>query len=637
MLRAPICAVMGHVDAGKTSLIDALTSAVGVPQGKAQREAGGITQGISATYLSTVGLQRATSRFNSDNAKKGKPGPYDTSLLHTELPGMLLLDTPGHQAFGNFRERGAVLCDLALVVIDITQGLQPQTRDTLKLLQAHKVPFVVVLTKLDQVWDWKTVEAGSLKSSYKRQSADARSALEGYMDTVCKQLKKEFKLKTSFYLTNKKPEANYSVVACNSIKGEGIADLLALMAFTATKLMSKRLRYQADQLRGSVMESHYQPKLGWTVDLVLSNGRLNEGAQVYLVTSKGPVQTTIRSLQTVQVERERQVWSRTAQVQASCLVRIMAAGLEGVVAGTQLHQSLVAAQAEFDGLELSIERSSRGVILAAPTLGALQAFKYLVQNRDCADDEGEGEGEEGEGAAGGGGAIRPKAVQDALTIRLQHVGPVMERDLVRWAALPNQETDLAAKTICYFGQLAPELEAKAHALGLTLLQDEVVYRLLDQCQEHLTQKHTGIMASDLKASTIVWPCKLSMLEQFILVKGGSTHLLMGCKVTGGSLKLGTPVVALTAGGTKRVELGDVVSMQRNHKEVTEAKLGDQICIKFSNPHHFNYGRQFTHTDPLVSLVTPDSVRALIKHYGSELSTLDRETLREVATSLNHSA
>ena len=146
-LRAPICCVLGHVDAGKTSLLDALrkSNVCGGEQGK-------ITQQIGASFFPISSIQQITS------AIKGK------FKVEHNIPGMLMIDTPGHESFHNLRERGSSLCDIAILVVDIEDGVMPQTKDSIKLLLEKKIPFVIAATKLDKVWNWEKQKCSKSKS-----------------------------------------------------------------------------------------------------------------------------------------------------------------------------------------------------------------------------------------------------------------------------------------------------------------------------------------------------------------------------------------------------------------------------------------------------------------------------------------
>ncbi|HDL02269.1 MAG TPA: GTP-binding protein, partial [Candidatus Pacearchaeota archaeon] len=125
-IRQPIVTVAGHVDHGKTSILDKIRGT------KIQEaEAGGITQKISFTTLPKENIQQQAMTT------------LDKFKIPLEIPGLLFIDTPGHAAFTNMRKHGGSLADIAILVIDINDGIKPQTAEVLQILKANKTPFII--------------------------------------------------------------------------------------------------------------------------------------------------------------------------------------------------------------------------------------------------------------------------------------------------------------------------------------------------------------------------------------------------------------------------------------------------------------------------------------------------------------
>ena len=149
-LRTPIVVVMGHVDHGKTTLLDKIRGTA-----VAKGEAGLITQHIGATEVPLSVVQDfCGSRFGGE----------------FQVPGLLFIDTPGHHAFTSMRSRGGSLADLAVLIVDLNEGFQPQTIESLGILKRFKTPFVVAANKMDRIGGWRPTPNAPFAKSMKAQS-----------------------------------------------------------------------------------------------------------------------------------------------------------------------------------------------------------------------------------------------------------------------------------------------------------------------------------------------------------------------------------------------------------------------------------------------------------------------------------
>jgi translation initiation factor 5B len=372
-LRSPICCILGHVDTGKTKLLDKIRQ-TNVQEG----EAGGITQQIGATFFPIEAIITKTEMMR----EVGEHHPYN-------LPGMLMIDTPGHESFTNLRSRGSSLCNMAVLVVDIVHGLEPQTIESLNMLRDRKTPFIVALNKIDRLFDWK---ANANYPTRKTLALQKKHVLKEFEERVTKTIVAfaEQGLNACLYWDNKNLGRTVSLVPTSAITGEGIPDLLHLLMDLTQTRMTERLMYLSE-LECTVLEVKVIEGLGTTIDVVLSNGFLNEGDRICVCGLNGPIVTTIRALLTPQPMRELRIKSAYVhhkQVKASLGVKIAAPDLEKAVAGARLmvigpddDESDIRETVMGDLVNLltSIDKSGKGVCVQASTLGSLEALLSFLK------------------------------------------------------------------------------------------------------------------------------------------------------------------------------------------------------------------------------------------------------------------
>ncbi|GFP79004.1 eukaryotic translation initiation factor 5b [Phtheirospermum japonicum] len=285
-LRSPICCIMGHVDTGKTKLLDCIRG-TNVQEG----EAGGITQQIGATYFPAENIRERTRELKAD--------------ARLNVPGLLVIDTPGHESFTNLRSRGSGLCDIAILVVDIMHGLEPQTIESLNLLKMRNTDFIVALNKVDRIYGWRTCRNAPIKKALSQQNRDVEILFNDGLKKVKNQLQEQG-LNTELYYKNKEMGETYNIVPTSAISGEGIPDLLLLLVQWTQRTMIERLTY-SDEVQCTVLEVKVVEGHGTTIDVVLVNGVLHEGDQIVVCGMQGPIVTSIRALLTPHPMKELRV------------------------------------------------------------------------------------------------------------------------------------------------------------------------------------------------------------------------------------------------------------------------------------------------------------------------------------------
>lgn len=319
-LRAAVVCVLGHVDTGKTKILDKLRR-TNVQDG----EAGGITQQIGATNVPIDAIK--------DNTK------YLRGIQEVvfKLPGLLIIDTPGHESFSNLRSRGSSLCDIAILVVDIMHGLEPQTIESLNLLKSRKTPFVVALNKIDRLYDWQTMPRKDIRDVIKGQAANTMMEFTKRTNEIIVEFAEQGMNAALFY---DNPDLNtyVSLVPTSAITGEGISNLLLLIIQFSQNQLAKRLMY-SETLQATVLEVKAIPGLGTTIDVILINGKLREGDTMILAGTDGPITTQIKALLMPQPMKELRVknaYIEHKEIMAAQGVKIAAKDFEKAIAGINM-------------------------------------------------------------------------------------------------------------------------------------------------------------------------------------------------------------------------------------------------------------------------------------------------------------
>ncbi|XP_045488217.1 eukaryotic translation initiation factor 5B isoform X2 [Pieris rapae] len=585
-LRASVVCVLGHVDTGKTKILDKLRR-TNVQDG----EAGGITQQIGATNVPIENIKEQTKHVKGVNE------------IAFKLPGLLIIDTPGHESFSNLRNRGSSLCDIAILVVDIMHGLEPQTIESINLLKQKKTPFIVALNKIDRLYDWQSAQRKDIRDILKMQQPNTQLEFEKRSKDVILQFAEQG-LNAALFYENPDPRTYVSLVPTSAVTGEGMGNLLAMIVQACEGPLHKRLVF-SQQLLAIVLEVKAIPGLGTTIDTILINGTLREGDTAILAGTEGPIVTQIRSLLMPQPMKELRVknaYIEHKEVTGAQGVKIAAKELEKAIAGLNLLVAQKPDEVEVLKEEVakelktalsSIKLSERGVYVQASTLGSLEALLEFLRTS--------------------------KIPYSAIRI-----GPVVKRDVMKASAMLEHDSQFA--TILAFDvKIERDAQELADQLGVKIFAADIIYHLFDKFtayREELKQRKR----EEFK-HIAVFPCKLKVLPQFVF--NSRDPIVAGIMVEAGILKEGTPICVPSK---EFVELGFVTSIEVNHKQVETARKGQEVCIKIEpipgeSPKMF--GRHFDETDMLVSKISRASIDACKDYFRDDLIKTDWQLMVEL--------
>ncbi|CAI4054267.1 hypothetical protein N7582_000028 [Saccharomyces uvarum] len=573
-LRSPICCILGHVDTGKTKLLDKVRQ-TNVQGG----EAGGITQQIGATYFPIDAIKSKTKVM----------AQYEKQTF--DVPGLLVIDTPGHESFSNLRSRGSSLCNIAILVIDIMHGLEQQTIESIKLLRDRKAPFIVALNKIDRLYDWKPIPNDSFRASFAKQSRAVQEEFQSRYSKIQLELSEQG-LNSELYFQNKNMAKYVSIVPTSAVTGEGVPDLLWLLLELTQKRMSKQLMYLS-HVEATVLEVKVVEGFGTTIDVILSNGYLREGDRIVLCGMNGPIVTNIRALLTPQPLRELRLKSEYVhhkEVKAALGVKIAANDLEKAVSGSRLlvvgpdddeDELMDDVMDDLTGLLDSVDTAGRGVVVQASTLGSLEALLDFLKDMKI----------------------------PVMSIGL---GPVYKRDVMKASTMLEKAPEYAVM-LCFDVKVDKEAELYAEQEGIRIFNADIIYHLFDSFtayQEKLLEERRKDFLD-----YAIFPCVLQTLQ--IINKRGP--MIIGVDVLEGTLRVGTPICTVKIDPTTKEKqtllLGRVISLEINHQPVPEVKKGQTaagVAVRLEDPSGQQpiWGRHVDESDTLYSMISRRSLDTL---------------------------
>ncbi len=584
--RQPIVAVLGHVDHGKTSLLDHIRSLGQDRQASVMaREAGGITQHIGATEVPSKILNELCAPLMG-----GKE--FDS-------PGLLFIDTPGHHSFSTLRSRGGSLADIAILVIDVTDGCMPQTLESMRILRNAKTPFVVACNKIDRIHGWKAEHGRAMALSLRKQSSDTISHFEQrYWQLVGEFGEEEFNLER--YDQIKDFTKNIALVPCSAKEGEGIQDLLAVTIGLAERYLADQLEDISGSAEATVLEMKEERGLGKTLDVILHRGTLRKGDEIALATPDGPVITRIKGMFSPRGMSEMRDagdrWDSVEEAHAASGLKVSAADMDSILAGTTLRvvpddetrDDILSQVAE--ECEISIDLDEEGIAIKADTLGGLEALAFEL--RGMKDDKG-----------------------DLMNIKIRSatIGPITRKD-VRAAATSD---DIFERVIMSFNsKVLDEAQAELDKEDCDVLHlgSDIIYHILERFNEWRAE--TIERLAEESRENVIHPGRILLLADHVFRR--SNPAVVGVRVLGGRIHVGQRL--LKADGSKA---GRVKSIRDGEHVLQEAKQGDELAVAIDG---VVVGRGIDEEDVLLVDVPERHVRKLRK---LDLSVVEQEILDEI--------
>ncbi|MFZ9048256.1 MAG: GTP-binding protein [Poseidonia sp.] len=609
--RQPIVSVLGHVDHGKTSLLDMVRSIGSQRQASVMdREAGGITQHIGATEVPADVLNDTCAAMMGGKQFKS--------------PGLLFIDTPGHHSFASLRNRGGSVADIAVLVIDIMEGLQPQTVESLNILKETRTPFVIAGNKIDRLHGWRCERGRSFVESFREQREDVRALFEDRYWKIIGQFS-EHGFNLERYDQIRDFRQNVALVPMSAKEGEGLQDLLAVTVGLAERFLEDRLTDTLGSAQGTVLEMRDEVGMGKTVDVILYRGELKVGDTIMLAGQDGPFTTHIKGLKRPQGMAEMRDagkrWVNFTNVEAACGVKVVAPNLEQTIAGTTLH--LANTPEEVAVAEEAIREEWRDIFNSMPVMcsSCNEIFARSAFLQHTAQGACRGAEEDRNGVVikadtvGGLEALAFELHQRNIPVRQATVGPVNKKDLLMasTATDPLQKVILGFSTKANTTDVAERLDDED--AEVKFISGPIIYHIMDAFEAW--QEETKAAIEEEQRESLVYPGRVLYLKDHTFRAKGPA--IVGMRVLGGRVHVGQRLMKLD--GTP---VGQIKSLRtRASEDVKEAMQGDEVAVAVQGP---TVGRHIEELDEFYVDVPERHVKRLKK---IDLTPVEEEILNDI--------
>jgi len=573
-LRTPIVAVLGHVDHGKTTLLDRIRGSA-VTEG----EAGAITQHIGATAVPLDVVSRIAGRLV-------EPEDFD-------LPGLLFIDTPGHHSFTTLRARGGALADIAVLVVDVMDGFQPQTEEAIDILRRTQTPFILAANKVDTVPGWNPQEEAPIQQSMEAQSDRARSDLEERLYELIGELSSA-DFSSDFYWRVQDFRNTIGVVPVSAKTGEGIPDLLAVLMGLSQRYMKEDMAVDIDGPgRGTVLEVKEERGFGTTIDVVLYDGTVRADDRIVVGGMDEPIVTNVRALlqprPLAEIRTERR-FEQVDEVTAAAGIKIAAPDLDQAMAGAPVRvirdepveTVIEAVKAELAEVEVATE--DEGVVVKADTLGSLEALANALEEVE-------------------------------VPIMRAEVGDVAARDV----AVARTADDPLHRAILGFNvDVLSDAEREADEQDVRVFVDDVIYQLVEDYEDYVEEIESAQQETILE--NITRPARFRILDDHVFRQ--SNPAVVGVEIAAGTLKRNVHVATFDNGEPDRV--GRLQGIQSQGEDLEQARSGERVSVAIEGP---TVGRQIDEGDELWVDLPEKHAKILEQELVTDLPADEREALK----------
>lgn len=581
-IRSPIACILGHIDHGKTSLLDYIRGTV-----VQQREAAGITQHIGASFFPIEDIKNFLKKSKAEFAEK-----------QIRLPGLLVVDTPGHAAFLNLRKRGGAVADIAILVIDVISGSQPITWEAVRILRERKTPFVIAANKIDRIPGWKSIKDADFIDTYNQQKPHVQEYLDESIFRMIGDFLEEGYKGIDRFDKIKDFTKKIAIVPTSAVTGEGVSTLLLVLMGLVQQYLTENLQFSEGSAEGVVLEVKKERGYGKTMDILIYNGVLEKGDEFIVGGLEKPIVSKVRALLVPkpldEIRDPRQKFDSVDKISAAAGIKVLSPDIDDVVAGSPFKsisdpstKDTIYNEIEEEVERIKIRTDKAGVVLKADTLGSLEALENHFSKQN-------------------------------VKISVADVGSIKKTDVIN-ASIVKAFDPYSAAILGFNVDILPEARAEAQKQGIRIFTNNVIYRLLDDYLEYAETRRAKDTAEQL--DELILPAKVKMFPEYIF--RNSNPAVFGVNVEGGTL---APKVSLITDYGKKV--GRVHQVQDKGKNVDKAEKGDEVAISIRG---IEVGRDIEKDEIMYVRVPESHVRQLMSKFLNELTSDQKDVLREYIT------
>ncbi|HIE14682.1 TPA: translation initiation factor IF-2 [Candidatus Bathyarchaeota archaeon] len=577
-IRQPIVCVLGHVDTGKTLLLDKIRKT-----SVQAREAGGITQHIGASFFPIETLEEISAPILKKVGGKVK------------VPGLLVVDTPGHEAFANLRRRGGAVADIAILVIDVLKGFEAQTYECIEILKTRKTPFIVAANKIDRIPGWRPIPNAPFIESYQKQDHYVQKSLDERLYRIIGKFA-ELGFKSDQFNRIRNFTRTVAIVPTSAKTGEGIPELVAVLTGLTQQYLRSRLIVTEGAAKGTILEVKEEVGLGVTINVIIYDGVLRKGDTIVIGGRRGPIVTSVRAVLLPkpldEIRDPRDKFSSVDEVSAAAGIKIAAPNLDDALAGAPLYvvppeepiEKYVDEVSE-EVQKLRISTDIEGVVLKTDALGSLEAIAESLRRNN-------------------------------VPIRLADVGDVSKRDVTE-AMVVKEHEPLYGVILAFNVKVLPDAEEESQKRGIRIFRHNIIYHLTDEYLKWLKSEREARVRAEFER--LVKPAKLKVLHGYIFRR--AKPAIVGIEVLAGKIK---PRVRLL--NKKGRDLGEILQIQDRGEPIQEAEAGMQVAISIDRA---VVGRHFDEGDNLVVRVPEQHTKTLLSKFRNRLTPEEIDVLKEL--------